>query len=157
MTKLLVTGASGQLGALTLGELLDVLGVAPGDIVAGSRNLSKLADWAARGVETRRIDFDDPDLATNLTGIDRILLISTDALDEPGKRLTQHSAAIKAATEAGVGHVMPDPENSLMPFAPDHAGTEAALAASGMGYTERCCMDRGLADTRAFVNQSGSP
>lgn len=140
MTKLLVTGSSGKMGGEVLGYLLDDLKIAPSNIVAGSRDTGKLSAWAARGVETRKVDFDDPDLADNLGGIDRMLMISTDALDEPGKRLRQHLAAVDAAKAAGVSHVvytsMPNPDpDSVIPFAPDHAGTEAALAKSGLSHT----------------------
>ena len=140
MTKLLVSGSSGKMGSEVLGYLLGDLNIAPSDIVAGSRDTSKLSAWADRGVETRKVDFDDPNLADNLSGIDRMLLISTDALDEPGKRLRQHVAAVDAAKAAGVRHViytsMPNPDSaSVIPFAPDHAGTEAALAQSGLSHT----------------------
>lgn len=139
MTKYLVTGASGQLGTLVIRHLIDTEGVAPGDIVAGARDTGKLTALAKEGVETRKVDFDDPNLAGKLGGVDRMLLISTDAIDPPGTRLRQHSAAIAAAKAAGVGHViytsMPNPATALVTFAPDHAGSEKALAASGMGYT----------------------
>jgi NAD(P)H dehydrogenase (quinone) len=53
--------------------------------------------------------------------------------------LAQHKAAVEAARKAGVKHVvytsMPKPDDSLVPFAPDHLGTEQALAASGVGWT----------------------
>ncbi|MBP0573936.1 KR domain-containing protein, partial [Mycobacterium tuberculosis] len=69
-----------------------------------------------------------------------LLLISTDTLGAPGLRLAQHRTAIAAAEAAGVRHVLytslPKAEESLVSFAPDHAGTEAALAASRIpGWT----------------------
>ncbi|WP_420418887.1 SDR family oxidoreductase [Pacificispira sp.] len=138
--KLLVTGASGRLGQAVIRHLLDTLSVDPARIVAASRTPEKQATMAEKGIETRRIDFDDPEATAGaLTGIGRMLLISTDALGEPGKRLSQHKAAVAAAKQAGVGHVvytsMPNPEDSLIPFAPDHLGTEQALAESGLGWT----------------------
>ena len=58
---------------------------------------------------------------------------------EPGKRLMQHRAAAQAAVEARVKHVvytsLPSPDTSHVSFAPDHLGTEQALAASGLGWT----------------------
>ena len=67
-------------------------------------------------------------------GVNRALLISTDALDRPGRRLAQHKAAVSGMQRAGVQHViytsMPKPENSPLLIAPDHLGTEQALAAS---------------------------
>jgi NAD(P)H dehydrogenase (quinone) len=134
---LLVTGASGQLGRRATELLLEANA---GKIIAGTRDPSKVADLGARGAEIRKVDFDDPALASALKGVDRLLLISTDALDTPGKRLNQHQAAIAAAKQAGVKHIvytsMPKPEpGSPIPFAPDHYGTEQALAESGLGWT----------------------
>lgn len=134
---LLVTGASGHLGRRATEVLLEARA---GKVIAGTRHPSKIADLAAKGAEVRKVDFDDPALADAFKGVDRLLLISTDALDAPGKRLRQHKAAIEAAKKAGVKHVvytsMPKPEpGSPIPFAPDHYGTEQALAESGLGWT----------------------
>lgn len=136
---LLVTGAAGQLGQRVIAHLLDS-GVPAVRIVAASRNPDKLADLARKGIQVRKLDFEDAGtLAPGLAGIDRMLLISTDAVDRPGRRLEQHRAAVKAAQQAGVKHVvytsMPNPERSLILFAPDHLGTEQALASSGLGWT----------------------
>ncbi len=140
MTKLLVTGAAGQLGRAVLNHLLETSKVSPGDIVAASRDTSKLADLAAKGVETRKADFtDEAGLAAAFAGIDRVLIISTDDLATPGNRLKQHKTAVAAATKAGVKHIlytsMPNPDKSLVSFAPDHLGTEEAIKATGIAYT----------------------
>lgn len=139
--KLLVTGASGQFGQRVLHHLLDTLGVAPSHIVAATRKPAALAALAASGVQVVEADFDNAEsLDRAFAGIDRLLLISTDALDRPGLRLRQHGAAVAAAEKAGVRHVvytsMPNPKESIVLFAPDHAGTEDALAASRLpGWT----------------------
>ena len=133
----LVTGAGGHLGRLTVENLL---AAAPGKAVAGSRHPAKLADLVAKGAETRRVDFDDPDsLDAAFAGVDRLLIVSADDIVTPGKRLRQHQAAVEAAARAKVGHVvytsMPNPEpGSLIPFAADHYGTEQALAKSGLPH-----------------------
>lgn len=137
---LLVTGASGQLGRRVVAHLLDTCAIAPSRLVAVTRRPETLADIAARGVEVRRADFDDPaSLGPAFAGAGRLLLISTDALDRPGARLAQHRAAIAAAKAAGVTHIvytsMPNPDGSPIPFAPDHRQTEQALAESGVGWT----------------------
>jgi NAD(P)H dehydrogenase (quinone) len=134
---LFVTGASGHLGRRVVELLLEK---AAGKIVAGTRKPEKLADLAARGVVVRHVDFEDPkELEAALAGVDRVLIISTDAIDRPGRRLAQHKAAVAAAASAGVKHAvytsMPNPETSPVVFAPDHLGTEQALAASGMSWT----------------------
>lgn len=137
---LLVTGASGQFGRAVLAHLLDTLQLPASRIVATSRKPDDLAEFAARGVTVRSADFDQPEtLVAAFAGAERLLLISTDALLEPGKRLRQHRAAIDAAANAGVKHVvytsLPSPDNSHISFAPDHLGTEQALAASSLGWT----------------------
>ncbi|WP_440411011.1 SDR family oxidoreductase [Neorhizobium petrolearium] len=140
MTKLLVTGAAGKLGRAVLHHLMETSGVEPGDIVAASRDTKKLADWAAKGLETRMADFDDEaSLVKAFADVDRVLIISTDELATPGKRIAQHKAAVSAAVKAGVRHIvytsMPNPDKSLVSFAPDHLGTEEAIKASGVPYT----------------------
>ncbi|WP_105424398.1 SDR family oxidoreductase [Neorhizobium tomejilense] len=140
MTKLLVTGAAGHLGRAVLRHLAETSKVAAADIVAASRDPNKLADFAASGLETRTADFDDEaGLVKAFTGVDRVLIISTDELATPGKRITQHRNAVSAAKKAGVKHIvytsMPNPDKSLVTFAPDHLGTEEAIKASGVAYT----------------------
>src|SRR5207249_3678118 len=100
---LLVSGASGYLGRRVI-ELLLASNAA--QLIATTRSPDKLADLVARGVEVRQADFDDPaSLATAFAGADRLLLISTDAVDSTDRRQVQHRTAIKAAEQAGVKHV----------------------------------------------------
>ncbi|HCL65386.1 MAG TPA: NAD(P)-dependent oxidoreductase [Rhizobium sp.] len=137
MSKILVTGASGHLGSLIINHLLETEGVSPADIIAGSRDPAKLLALAARGVETRRVDFNDTaSMPSALTGVDRLLIISTDAI---GTRLEPQKAAVAAAKRAGVERIfytsMPQPEDTKITFAPDHLGTEQAIKASGLAYT----------------------
>lgn len=132
---LLVTGASGHLGRRVVELLLEAN---MGQIIAATRQPEKLTDLAARGVMVRQADFNDPaSLAQAFAGVDRLLLISTDAL---GSRLAQHINAIHAADHAGVKHVVytslinPGPDSPIL-LAPEHRGTEEALDASRMGWT----------------------
>jgi NAD(P)H dehydrogenase (quinone) len=135
---LLVTGAAGQLGRRVIDLLLEA---GETKIIAATRTPAKLADLAARGVEVRAADFDAPEsLPAAFAGADRLLLISTDAVDYPGHRIAQQTAAAKAAATAHVRHVVytsivnPTPQNPSF-VVPDHSATEAALEASEMGYT----------------------
>ncbi|MDH4442546.1 MAG: SDR family oxidoreductase [Rhizobium sp.] len=135
--KYLVTGASGNLGQSVLRHLTETGKVAPSDIIAASRKPEALSDWAAKGVETCAVDFDDPaSMESAFAQAERVLIISTDSLDRPGHRLVQHKAAIAAAEKAGVRHIlytsMPEPANSPLLFAPDHEGTESAISASAI-------------------------
>ncbi|MBY0243625.1 MAG: NAD(P)H-binding protein [Burkholderiaceae bacterium] len=140
-SQLLVTGASGQLGQRVIHHLLNTLAVAPGRIIATSRNPDSLTQLAALGVTVRAADFEDTaSLHAAFTGAQRALLISTDALDRPGRRLAQHQAALSAAVSAGVQHLaytsMPLPDNSPLLIAADHADTEKAISGSNLaGWT----------------------
>jgi len=133
---LLVTGGSGHLGRRVLELLLDAK---VGKLVTTTRTPEKLADLAARGVEVRQADFGNPTtLATAFAGVDRLLLISSDVIGE--QRQAQQRAAIAAAVEAGVKHVLytslprPEPGNPAA-VAPDHYATEQALAATTLDWT----------------------
>lgn len=135
---LLVTGASGHLGRRVLELLLESQNRT---IIATTRTPEKLADFGERGVIVRPADFENlASLAEAFAGADRLLLISTDALSVPGQRLNQHRNAVKAAEQAGVSHVVytslinPGPDSPVL-LAPDHLGTETALAESKMGWT----------------------
>ena len=135
---ILVTGASGHLGRAIINHLLNSQGVAPSRIIAGSRDTSKLADLAAKGVTVRTVDFDDADLSKAFTGADTVMLVSTDALDGAGTRLRQHKAAIAAAKQAGAKRIgyasLPNADTSKVSFAPDHLGSEEAIKATGVTY-----------------------
>ncbi|MET0391392.1 MAG: SDR family oxidoreductase [Polyangiales bacterium] len=135
--SLLVTGASGHLGRLVIERLLEH---GAGPIIATTRNPDSLQALRSQGVEVRKADFDDKEsLHDAFRGAERALLISTDALDVPGRRIEQHTRAVKALERAEVSHVvytsLPNPIGSPVVIAPDHAATEAALAASKLDYT----------------------
>ena len=131
---LLVTGAAGQFGRLAVAELL-ARGATR--IVAGTRDPAQLADFAAQGVEVRRLDFDDAgSLATGFAGVDRALIISTVAHN----RREQQVAAVAAAKSAGLRYLAYTSAPHARPNADaggiaDHYWTEQAIAASGLDFT----------------------
>lgn len=135
--KYLVTGASGHLGNRVVHHLLETSGVAAADIIAASRKPEQLASLAEKGVQVRRVDFDDvASMEAAFAEAEKVLIISTDTLDRPGHRLVQHRAAIAAAQKVGVKHLlytsMPEPANSPLLFAPDHEGTETEIRESAI-------------------------
>jgi NAD(P)H dehydrogenase (quinone) len=137
-STLLVTGASGHLGRRVVELLQETYN---GPIVAATRTPDKLSGLARPGTTVRRADFEDADsLDEAFAGVDRLLLISTDAVDVPGRRIKQHINAIKAAERADVKHVVytsiihSGPQSPAF-VVPDHRATEAALAESSMGWT----------------------
>lgn len=134
---ILVTGASGQLGSAVVDHLLISY---KGIVIAGSRNLEKIAALEAKGAELRKVDFDDAATTDEaFKNVDKLLIVSTDSLAEPGLRLKQHLTAIASAKKGGVKHIvytsLTNADDSPISFAPDHAGTEAAIKASGIPYT----------------------
>jgi NAD(P)H dehydrogenase (quinone) len=101
--SVVVTGATGQLGRLTVEALLR-RGVPASGVVATGRDVTGIKDLAERGVVVRRADFTDPDsLAAAFAGTDKLLLISASIpVDE---RVANHRRAIDAALAAGVSLV----------------------------------------------------
>ncbi|QNE33742.1 SDR family oxidoreductase [Leifsonia shinshuensis] len=133
---IVVTGATGHLGRLTVDALLD-RGVPAADIRALGRSAERLAPLAARGVQTAVIDFEKPEtLDAAFAGADALLLVSG---SEVGQRIPQHRNAIDAAVRAGVGRLVytsaPHADDTDLVLAPEHAETERLLAASGLPVT----------------------
>jgi len=132
--SIVVTAATGHLGQLVIDELLTRV---PADqVVAVARNAEKAAPLAARGVEVRIADYNDPAaLATAFRAGDTVLLISG---YEPN-RVAQHQSVIDAAKAAGVARiaytsVLGGPEADF-DLAADHISTEQAILDSGLPYT----------------------
>ncbi|RXS80830.1 NAD-dependent epimerase/dehydratase family protein, partial [Geobacillus sp. PK12] len=93
-----ITGASGQLGRLVIAHVLEK--VPAGDIVALVRDVNKVADLSALGVQVKAADYNQPEaLVSALQGVDNVLLISS---SEVGQRAAQHRNVIEAAAKAGV-------------------------------------------------------
>jgi NAD(P)H dehydrogenase (quinone) len=101
--SVVVTGATGQLGRLTVEALLR-RGVPASEVVATGRDTTGIKDLADRGVVVRRADFADQDsLSAAFAGADKLLLISASVpVDE---RVANHRRAIDAALAAGVSLV----------------------------------------------------
>ncbi|GLW00214.1 NAD(P)H-binding protein [Streptomyces lavendulae] len=133
--SIVVTGATGSLGRLVVEELLAKVPADRPAVVV--RNEEKAADLAARGIEVRVADYDDPaSLAGAFRAGDRVLLISG---SEVGRRVPQHTAVIKAAAAAGVAQlaytgILGGPEADFE-LAAEHKVTEQAILDSGLPYT----------------------
>ncbi|GAA4198430.1 SDR family oxidoreductase [Streptosporangium oxazolinicum] len=136
MTRIAVTGVTGNLGRLVVEDLLTR--VPPGDLVALARTPEKAGDLPGRGVEVRHCDHDDTaSVDTALAGIDVLLLVSGPDLT-PGVRVRQHRTVVDAADRAGVRRVVytsgAGAEDGQGPVA-DHTATERALREAGPAYT----------------------
>lgn len=128
MTTIAITGATGQLGRLAVAAL-KARGSSP---IALARSPEKAADL---GVPVRAFDYTTAD-PTALTGVDTLVLISSNDFTD---RAGQHRKVIAAAKAAGVGRVVYTSilkgAASPMILARDHVATEAALKDSGLSYT----------------------
>ncbi len=130
--KIGVTGATGQLGKLVVEQLKGKVG--KDSVVALVRNPEK-ADKP--GVETRSFDYNQPeDLTAQLSGIDRLLLISS---NEIGQRARHHKNVIEAAKNAGVKWLvytsLLHADSTTLNLAGEHLETEKLLKDSGIDYT----------------------
>jgi NAD(P)H dehydrogenase (quinone) len=136
MSQYTVTGATGHLGRLIIGDLI-AGGVPAADITAVVRDPGKATDLADRGVGVRTADYTQPEaLAAALAGTGTLMFISG---SEAGQRLPQHRAVIDAANAAGVTRIVYTSllraDSSGLPLAPEHKATEEMLRASGIGFT----------------------
>ncbi len=138
--KIIVSGASGQLGALVTEALL-ARHVAPADLILVSRtpDTDALKAYAARGASVRYGDFNHPEsLDSAYRGGTRMLLISING--GGGNRPQLHKVAIDAAVRAGVkliaytSYVNADRYTSSL-IGADHRRTEQFLQASGVAWT----------------------
>jgi NAD(P)H dehydrogenase (quinone) len=133
--SIVVTGATGHLGTLVIGELLAK--VPAEQIVAVVRSAEKAAPLAARGVRLHVADYDSPETFDGaFQPGDVVLLISGSEL---GKRLAQHTVVIDAAAKAGAARlaytsVLGGPAADFQ-LAAEHQATEQAIVDSGLPYT----------------------
>ncbi len=132
-----VTGANGVLGRGVVERLLELV---PADRVGVSaRDTDAARDLADRGVRVRHGDFAEPATLTEaFEGAEQVLVVSGTTLGEAG--VAQHRAAAEAAVAAGARRVLYTSHQGARhdsPFAAaaDHAGTEEALAATGVPWT----------------------
>ncbi|ACX90299.1 NmrA family protein [Pectobacterium parmentieri WPP163] len=129
-----ITGASGQLGRLVIAQLLEKIPAS--DIVALVRDVNKVADLSALGVQVKAADYNQPEaLVSALQGVDNVLLISS---SEVGQRVAQHRNVIEAAAKAGVKLLaytsLLHADKSPLALAEEHRQTEALLKDSGLPH-----------------------
>ena len=134
--KILITGATGMLGVKVVQALLER--VPTEQLAVSVRDLAKAERFKEQRIEIRQADYEDPaSLEAAFTGIDRLLLISSQGDDET--RIRQHSNVIYAAERTGVGLLVytsvSKAETSSLPVAEVHRQTEAAIIKSGIPYT----------------------
>lgn len=133
MSKIAVTGATGQLGRLIVEKLK--VKVSAANLVALVRTPAKAADL---GIAAREADYNKPEtLESALKGAQTLMLVSG---NEIGKRTQQHRAVIEAAKKAGVQRIvytslLHADTTPIRILADEHVATENDLKASGLKYT----------------------
>ncbi|MEZ0486088.1 SDR family oxidoreductase [Fibrella aquatica] len=133
---ILITGATGQLGASVIDFLLKTLPAS--QIAALVRDEQKATHLAERGVSVRVGTYDDTaSLDQAMQGIDSVLLIA--GTDEDN-RLRQHQNVIDAAKKAGVQRIaytsraLKDRSTLANQLMEGHFQTEEYIIASGLAY-----------------------
>jgi NAD(P)H dehydrogenase (quinone) len=137
---ILVTGATGHFGNLTIDYLLKT-GIPANQISALVRNADKGQDLKTKGINLVFGDYNDyASLVKAFSGVEKLLFVSGN--DIPN-RLSQHERVVKAAKEAKVEHFIytsgerkdETPNSPLWLFAKAHFETERLLKESGLTYT----------------------
>lgn len=133
---LLITGATGQLGAAVVQQLMHHKAT---DWGIFARDAAKARRYTDQGITARIGDFDLPDsLPTAFAGVHKLLLISSRSME----RTAQQKRVVDAAVAAGVQHIVytglaiqniaSSQVNDLMQ---SHFDTENHILASGVAYT----------------------
>ena len=136
MAKIVISGASGDMGRRITAELLET--IPPSDLTLTTRTPEALEDRAAQGVCICKADYNDPAaLEAAYRGSDTLMLISSLAVT---RRIPEHLNAINAAKAAGIRHIVYTSVIGLLPHSPtksvrDHHETEKNLRASGLNWT----------------------
>jgi NAD(P)H dehydrogenase (quinone) len=136
--RIIVSGASGQLGMLTVRALL-ARGVPAERLILVSRTPEKLQEFTRLGASTRYADFAKPEsLPAAYAGGTRMLLISIGG--GAGPRPQAHRRAIEAAIAAGVKQIaytswVGVSRGETTGLAADHYQTEQILKQSGIAWT----------------------
>jgi len=137
--KIIVSGASGNLGGLTVKALL-AGGVPASRLILVSRTPEELKEYADQGASVRFGDFTKPEsLPAAYAGGTRMLLISVGGGGEV-TAATLLKRAIDAAKAAGVKHIaytsyVGITRGDVAGRAADHQETENLLKASGLAWT----------------------
>jgi NAD(P)H dehydrogenase (quinone) len=139
MNKILITGATGNLGGSVVSELIEKTGNHNVSVLV--RDLSKAGKLKDKGVKLVQGDYNDYNsLVRAFKGVDKLYFVSGSDVVNRG---AQHENIVKAAKEAKVGHIIytsfqrkTDDETSPIAFvASAHILAEKLIRESGLTYT----------------------
>ncbi|MEK4877001.1 MULTISPECIES: SDR family oxidoreductase [Paenibacillus] len=140
MGKILITGATGNLGSRTLELLLKKVPSNQVAVLVRDPESEKMKKFVKEGIEAHQGDyFDYNSLLRAFNGVEKVMLISAQAFTD---RNMQHFNVIAAAKQAGVKHVIFTSiirranSNLIVPeVSMSDLFAEQTLKASGLDYT----------------------
>lgn len=137
--RIIISGASGKLGELTVKELLK-RGFPARNLILVTRTPEKLKEFTDQGASARYGDVDMPEsLPAAYAGGTRMLLISLGGGSGSAPRPPRHKVAFDAAVKAGVRHIaytsFIGADKGGSPVTNDHMESEKLLMASGAKWT----------------------
>ncbi|MDW7694659.1 SDR family oxidoreductase [Flammeovirgaceae bacterium SG7u.111] len=132
--KIAVTAANGQLGTSIVNELKKEIG--KGNVIGIVRTPEKASHL---GIEVRKGDYNNrEEFITALKGVDSVLLIS--GMDDPQKRIRQHSNVIEAAKQNGVKKIVytsiigDEEKTAFSPIVKSNRQSEMDVRESGLNW-----------------------
>lgn len=135
--KILITGATGELGGLTVEYLLNMKNISKEQVTVMARKQNDTL--LNRGIEVRLGSYDDSEsLNTAFYGINKLLFISSPCLDN-ARRLQQQLNVIMAAMKNKIEHIvyvgLAEAEKRLYGLEDVDMATEHMILAVGIPYT----------------------
>ncbi|MFE6077030.1 NmrA family NAD(P)-binding protein [Paenibacillus sp. NPDC057886] len=139
MDKIMITGATGNLGGWTINHLLNNKGIPANQIITLVRDKKKAEHLAEKGIELRTGTYDDLNsLQSAFQGISKLLFISSAELDN-AKRLEQNHNVVMAAKSAQVEYIafvgVADPDLRIYGLEDVDLATEHAIRAVNIPFT----------------------
>lgn len=140
---ILVTGATGQFGSRAVDHLLGK-GINPLVVSVLVRDITTANHLKDKGIKVKIGDYNEYDsMVEAFSGVDKLLLVSSNNREAIENRTRHHKNAIKAAKKAEVNHIIYTSfvrntgfENSaISDFQNSHVETERYLKESGVTYT----------------------
>ena len=139
MSRILITGGTGQLGSAVVNELIEKK--LSDEIVVMVRDFSKAESLNGRGVKLIKGDYNDyKSLVTAFREVDKLYFVSG---SDVANRGAQHENVVKAAKEARPGHIIytsfqrktDDNTSPIALVASAHILAEKLIKESGLTYT----------------------
>jgi NAD(P)H dehydrogenase (quinone) len=141
MEKILITGATGELGYAVAKQLIEKVSIDSIAVMVRDSQNAKAKEFTELGVEIRRGDYNDKNsLIQAFSGIDRLYFVSG---NDFVRRDQQHQNVVSAAKEAKVKHMLYSSvslsnfgeSSALYGAMSTHLNTESWIEKSGIAYT----------------------